>query len=585
MGLLGGVWKKVSARLTERNLGILLLVSFIGISAWIASVPYDAMNMDLADATTNQIWSGLIREGKYAIPIEEWMERGYPPTQSSVVELDGRVYVVNEKGPGHAMMVAAMDTMGLGGFSGTLFAGLAILATYMLARRLFNWKVGFLAAIFVMTNLTVIVMWHRYLWTDASTMHFLVLGAWLMTESLHLFRRGDEEVRKELTLGGIALGILGGLAFGLSISTRYPVALVLGPLLLFVLAFHAYRAKGASNNPRKLLSWMAHSAKTAVPLLLGLLVVMVPLMQYNTAYFGEPLRSGYDAVSLVDYSRTGNLTGRNQSVQWSAGWADGAANVFSNSMILTPILLARMPLLLLVPFSVVMLRRRPQFWLLVPWAVVVFVTYLSISWVKMYANAQSIVWEPRYFMPALPALAILAAFALDSISLKDRSDGRKVLFAATLAAGIVMAGIIPAEAHFKEIREGNYITPGGPRGPGQPGNNGQGQPGQPDIQFQQVALPDLLANPVSYAGKFVLLENLTVLDAAFPTINLTDGNLQVSVHLDNFTSFPDAARIGQKVNARGPWSGIDQNGNGKADPGDFFLNVKNGTADLIEVAG
>jgi hypothetical protein len=585
VGLPGGVWKRVSARLNERNLGILLLVSFIGISAWIASVPYDAMKMDLADATTNDIWSGLIHEGKYAIPIEEWRARGYPPTQSSVVELDGKAFVVNEKGPGHAMLVAALDTVGLGGLTGTLCCGLAVLGTYMLGRRLFNWKVGFLAAIFVMTNLTVIVMWHRYLWTDASTMHFLVLVAWLLAESLHLFRRGDEEARKELALGGSALGILGGLAFGLSISTRYPVALVLGPLLLFILAFHAYRAKGFRRAPRKLLSWMAHSAKTAMPFILGLLIVMVPLMQYNSTYFGGPLRSGYDAVSLVDYSRTGDLTERNQSVQWSAGWADGAANVWSNGMILTPILLARMPLLLLVPFSLVMLRRRPQFWLLVPWAVVVFVTYLSISWVKMYSNALNIVWEPRYFMPALPALAILAAFALDDISLNDRSDGRKVLFAATLAAGIVMAGMIPAEAHFKELREGNYFTPGGPRGPGQPGNNGQDQPGQPDTQFQKVALPDLLSKPLSYAQKFVQLENLTVLDAEFPTVNLTDGNLQVSVHLDNFTSLPDVARIGQKVNARGPWSGIDRNGNGKADPGEFFLNVKYGTADLIEVAG
>jgi hypothetical protein len=475
MAFLNNLWKRVSPGLGERNLAILLAISFVGLSAWIMSVPYDAMKMDLADATTNEIWSGLIREGKYAIPLEEWRAHGYPPTQSSVVELDGRACVVNEKGPGHAMLVATLDTMGLGNLTGTLCAGLAVMATYMLGRRLFSWKVGFLAALFVMTNLTVLVMWQRYLWTDTSTMHFLVLGAWLLAESLHLFRRGDEEGRRKLTIVAVAVGIMGGLAFGFSIGTRYPVALVLGPFLLFVLASQAYSARGAGKELGKFLSWFIHSAKAAGPFLLGLLLVMVPLMQYNTTYFGGPFRSGYDAVSLVDYYRTGNLTERNQSVQWSATWADGAANVWSNGLILTPILLSRMPLLLLVPFSAVMLRRRPQFWLLVPWAVVVFATYLSIPWVKMYANALDIVWEPRYFMPALPPLAILAGFALDRVSLGDRSDGRKALFAVTVAVGIVLAGVVPAQVHFKQIREGNYITPGGPRGPGQPGNDGRDQ--------------------------------------------------------------------------------------------------------------
>ena len=573
MAFLANAWKRLAPRLTEKNLAVLLVLTFLGMSAWVMSVPYDAMKMDLADATTNEIWSGLIREGKYSLPVEEWNARGYPPTQSSVVELDGRAYVVNEKGPAHAMLVAALDTVGLAPLTGTLCAGLAVLGTYMLGRRLFNWKVGFLASVFVMTNLTVIVMWHRYLWTDASTMHFLVLGTWLLAESLHLLRRGEEEASRNISLCGAVCGILGGLAFGFSIGTRYPVALMLGPLLLFVLAFQWRREGGFRGQPRKLLSWLKHSALTAAPFLLGLAIVLVPLMQYNATYFGGPLRSGYDAVSLVDYARTGNLTERNQSIQWSAGWADGAANVFTNGMLLTPILLARMPILLLVPFSAVLLRRRPQFWLLVPWAVVVFVTYLSISWVRMYANALNIVWEPRYFMPALPALAVLAAVSIERVSLADWPDGPRALFAVSLAIGIALAGIIPAEANFKQIRDGDYVTPGGPGAPSRP-------PG-PGIEFQKVDIATLLSGPAGYLGEFIELDGLTVAAADFPDVNITDGTATINVRLEDFASLPGFIEPGARVNVRGPWSGIDRNGNGKADFGEFFVNVKYGTTDLI----
>jgi hypothetical protein len=276
---------------------------------------------------------------------------------------------------------------------------------------------------------------------------------------------------------------------------------------------------------------------------------------------------------LVDYARTGNLTERNQSIQWSAGWADGAANVFTNGMLLTPILLARMPILLLVPFSAVMLRRRPQFWLLVPWAVVVFVTYLSISWVRMYANALNIVWEPRYFMPALPALAVLAAVSIERVSLADWPDGPRALFAVSLAIGIALAGIIPAEANFKQIRDGEYVTPGGPGAP-------SGPPG-PGIEFQKVDIATLLSGPAGYLGEFIELDGLTVAAADFPDVNITDGTATINVRLEDFASLPGFIEPGARVNVRGPWSGIDRNGNGKADFGEFFVNVKYGTTDLI----
>jgi hypothetical protein len=187
-------------------------------------------------------------------------------------------------------------------------------------------------------------------------------------------------------------------------------------------------------------------------------------------------------------------------------------------------------------------------------------------------------------MPALPALAILAACSLDRISLGDRSDGRKVLFAATVGAIIVLSGMVPAEGNFKQMREGNYQTPRGPagppEGPGQPGD-----PGQPGITIQNVNIPELVSQPVKYIGQFVRLENVTVQGVDYPFINVTDGVGIITVRLENFTSLPLAARTGERVMVQGPWSGQDRNGNGRADAGEFFQNIKYGTADRFESAG
>ena len=583
MAIPPGAWRRFRPHLNERKLALLLAFVFVAMSVWVAATPYDPAT-DLADATTNDIWSDLIREGKYALPLSEWKARGYPPTQSSVISLNGEYYVVNEKGPAHAMLVAALDSFGAGALTGTLCAALALAGTYMLGRRLFNWKVGFLASLLVLTNLTVVVMWHRHLWTDASTMHTLVLGAWLLVEGLHQAGKAAEEWRPSRRWAAAGIGVLGGLCFGLSIATRYPVALVLVPFLLYLFARRAYpRTAGGRSWPRVI----GRTAADAAPFVLGLVLVLAPLMQYNATYFGGPLRSGYDATSLMDFTRTGNLTERNQSVQWSSGIGEGAQNVWDNSFILTPVILFMMPLLVLVPFAVVLLWRRPEFWLLVPWAVIVFATYLSLPWVKMYANALNTPWEPRYFMPAIPPLAILAAFSLDDVALSRSPDGRKLFFAVSVTAVLMLAGLVPAENHFKEMRDGMHMTPRGPQGPPAP-------PGQPpvrpnasgpgDLAFAPVTLAELLSSPAKYAGRFVRVENLTVAEAGLPLVNLTGAGGSLTARLENFTALPPFVQPGRMVHVRGPWTGMDRNGNGRADPGEFILNIKFGTSDRIEGA-
>jgi hypothetical protein len=81
------------------------------------------------------------------------------------------------------------------------------------------------------------------------------------------------------------------------------------------------------------------------------------------------------------------------------------------------------------------------------------------------------------------------------------------------------------------------------------------------------------------------VENLTVAEVAWPFVNLTGPGGSLWVRLENFTAPPAMVQPGRLVHVRGPWNGQDQNGNGRADPGEFTLHVKNGTTDRFEEAG
>src|SRR3990170_2947892 len=163
--------------LTRRNL--LLGLAAAWLVPTVPAAPYAPMG-DLYDATTNYIWTREYDRGVFHIPYDEWT---YPVTQSSVVWYEGEYVVVNEKGPGHALLIVPFYLLGAESLFAPLLVGLAVLSTYLLGKRLFGWTAGFVAAAAVLVNLNVIVMWHRYYWTDAATMHLLVASAALLVEA------------------------------------------------------------------------------------------------------------------------------------------------------------------------------------------------------------------------------------------------------------------------------------------------------------------------------------------------------------------------------------------------------------------
>src|SRR3989304_3486205 len=101
------------------------------------------------------------------------------------------------------------------------------------------------------------------------------------------------------------------------------------------------------------------------------------------------------------------LAPRNSTEGWFSTPSDGVGNALRNAVALLPVLLLRMPLLLLAPLALWPLRRNLALALLVPWILLALYPYLSVDWIVQYARPDLVPWEPRDFMPAPPPLAVL----------------------------------------------------------------------------------------------------------------------------------------------------------------------------------
>ena len=564
--------------LTRRNLLLGLAAAWLVLSVAVASAPY-APTGDLYDATTNYIWTREYARGVFHIPYDEWT---YPATQSSVVRHEGEYVVVNEKGPGHALLIVPFYLLGAESLFAPLLVGLAVLSTYLLGKRLFGWTAGFVAAAAVLVNLNVIVMWHRYYWTDAATMHLLVASAALLVEALCHGNGGSLDPRSTATPSrrdsvlALAFSLLGGLALGGAISTRYPVALVVLAFAAYLAVFAAMRAWPALR--RRGLRAALRSLRPlalVVPFGLGLLLVLVPLMDYNTRYFGGPFASGYDAASLVGFNPAAGLVPRNSTEDWFSSPTEGIGNALWNIVVLTPVLVVRMPFLLLAPLALWPLRKNLALALLVPWILIALYTYLSMGWIRQYARPDLVPWEPRYFMPALPPIAILGGWVVDRLARGERlfrslgvsrTAWKSLAVAALLLLPVLVFGLVPASVYLAN-------PTAGPRPPG---------PG-PEPMPRLVTTDRLAANPGAFDGTFVRLENASVIQLTplGPRVRSPGDSASVEVHVVDWPAGQQPTLSpGTIVDVQGPFH-WGPPGPGGVRP--LFMGVRWGTADYLRV--
>lgn len=508
---------------TERNCMIVLASMFIIMSIAVASVPYDP-STDLADATTHVIWVEQYSHGIHHIPYENWT---YGMTQSVVVEYQGQYVVVNEKGPGHTILMLPFYMSGLGLLFGPTMMLLAIIGTYMLAKRLFGWQVGFIAALFVLSNYTVTVMWHRYYWTDASTMHLLVFAFWLLVEGIYRFNGRSLDLKAEHSptrndrLWGLLFVALSGLFFGLSVSTRYPTGLVMFAFLAYMAGFYLLRAWPHIRRHKKDFRRIVKEGMPFFLMLgafgLGLLVILAPLTAYNSKYFGGPFNSGYDATTLAEFRDNGELNIRNTTSVWTMNFGSYISVALGNLIQLMPTFLNRIVPLLFLPLGIYCLRsKKLELAVLLLWMGINSFTYLSLQWVDMYARSNLVPWEPRYWMPSIPAVAIVAAVGVYRLAnwysrrhakkhdwpAYERRAG-KVILAGAVTGIILLGGLYPSYHYLQD----------------------------PDLRFGpqpqhplNVTTDMLLTRPLNFLDKPVIVQNTIITQVGPDTISIRSWN-------------------------------------------------------------
>lgn len=544
--------------LTERTCGIALILVFILISTWLLSIPYDPMSAirmrGPPDEPTILTWSELYLQGKYSVPLEEFIEKKYPAPQSVVVEKNGEYWVANEKGPGYCVLLAGLIFLRIAPFVILLLGAITCISTYFLAKRLFNWKVAIISTLFVMTSADALLMLQRWGHPDYATMAFAVLGLWLVVESFYKFKQCETSSTRSALLTGILLGISSGVALAFSVTTRYAVVFL---LVVPVIYFLASNYKLRKQNFRMFIK----STKFLLPYIIGVLIPMLLLLNYNATILGNPFTSGYNFTQIIALhpETMANITStstRDPTGSWSL------LNLPENIVEFTPLFAIGMPVILFVPYALFKLKKDKTLWLFAPWFLAVFLFYMPVGWV---GDQPFLIAHVRYFLPALPMLCLCAGYAIETA----RKDA---VFAFCVAGALVFAGIACAQMQFEEL-----------------GSMGKGPSQGPPQQnvYQSLTIAQLLANPSMYKEKPVRVENaqMTLIkhpDSQTTLLHITDNTTSrnITVAIETVQNMPQLS-INDTVNVQGVFRPGMTNQQEDIN-GEWAILIRVNTEDIVE---
>ena len=313
--------------------------------------------------------------------------------------------------PGWPLLLAIGWLVGAPWLMSPLLLGLSVVGVWVLGRKLFDARVGVLAAVALAASPFALVMGAGFMSHTAS----LCAVVWCMAA----LAGGAESARPKVLL---AAGLLGGYAF---LIRPYTAVVLLAPFVLWCL-FRLRRDR----RWLPALGWMA----------LGALPCVVGFLLYNQAAFGHPLTTGYQAYNE---SRFGQV----------------------ESMALSPAEALRRNL----PWYLENLGRALWGW---PWPS--FLIFLPLLWPRpgrgrdalLFLCAAGLVlaycgyyWRdviyagPRFAFEALGPLSVLAARAL--LTLVEGLDhllgpGRRTLRLAILGLGAVVLLVFPLGRRLPE---------------------------------------------------------------------------------------------------------------------------------------
>ncbi len=333
-----------------------------------------------------------------------------PPLGSGVVEVNGRYGFANHWPPGYSLLIIPFWVSKTILYLLPLLLNLILISsTYLLAKKLYSNKTGLLAAIIVaFSPISLMMLYSRGMADHASTT-LATLGVTLYIYSM------DSKKNK-------ILGLVGGLVFASAVTMRYStIVVLLGPLTYTLILI--YR-----RNSREMLDRFLYYLRHSLPFIIGLLVIGGLLAYYNTTLFGGPLNSGYQTSRRIMEENNTIIIEEPSETMFQHYFHPSMESIQNLVDRVLPQLYYMLPVLYLLPITISRWRSK-KFWFLWMWILPILVIYMQLSWVGRIPME-----DMRYFLPVLPAAAILVAAIL-----QDRKPYMKITIVSLfISTGILM---------------------------------------------------------------------------------------------------------------------------------------------------
>ncbi len=158
---------------------------------------------------------------------------------------------------------------------------LSILLVYLIGEKIFDWRIGLLASLFLAIDPAQITF-SGFAMTDTPNQFFLLMGVFFLI--------------KQIREGKMSYAILSGLFFGYSVLVRYTSVLALSPLFLLLLSKKYDRA-----TKKRMVCMIAASLLVFVPLNIGAMI-QAKAINYNAQIvnqlYAEDHHDGYESLDI-----------------------------------------------------------------------------------------------------------------------------------------------------------------------------------------------------------------------------------------------------------------------------------------------
>jgi hypothetical protein len=396
----------------SRKAVLVLGIFFLSFSLYLLSYSGNFHSSD--EVSMYAVTESLAQRGEFQINKIAWMHR--TETQVGRYGVDGNTYSyhsVAQSLAGIPLYLVAVVRESVGNvqtvmLTNSLVTSLTNALLFLLVLRLgYSAKVG--------VGMALLHGFASLAWPYAKTFFSEPLGALLMVAALYVFVRhlrsgGD----RSLFALGTLLGILA------VVKMAY---LVVAPVFLMAVAVAGWRERGDDD----WLRWARSALAFGLPIALALAL----LGMYNQLRFGSPLETGYPSLAF----KTSFVAGLSGLL-----FSPGRGLLFYSPVVI----------LGLIGIPVSLRRNRIETWTILA-ILIVYIGFFS----KWYVWWRGVNWGPRYLLPIVPLLVLLAAPTLENAFRRRRWPSRilagalmGISFAIQLAA--VAANYLLYSIHLRE---------------------------------------------------------------------------------------------------------------------------------------